>query len=54
MFAHTGRDVAPDDVPARYPAFDITPARLITAIITDRGVAKPPYDESLSAIVRDA
>jgi methylthioribose-1-phosphate isomerase len=32
---------------ARYPAFDITPAELVTAIITDRGVARPPYGESL-------
>jgi methylthioribose-1-phosphate isomerase len=28
----------------RYPAFDVTPARLITAIITERGVFRPPYD----------
>ena len=29
------------------PAFDITPARLISGIITDRGVIKPPYGESI-------
>lgn len=29
------------------PAFDVTPARLITAIITDRGIVKPPYRENL-------
>ena len=34
---------APDDVDVFNPAFDVTPARLITAIITDRGVARPPY-----------
>jgi len=28
----------------RYPAFDVTPARLITAIVTERGVFRPPYD----------
>jgi methylthioribose-1-phosphate isomerase len=34
-------------VAARYVAFDITPARYITAIVTDRGVCRPPYAESL-------
>ena len=45
-----GIAIAPAGVPARHPAFDITPARLITAIITDGGVAHPPYDLSLSEI----
>jgi methylthioribose-1-phosphate isomerase len=35
--------VAPEGVGVYNPAFDITPAELITAIITDRGVARPPY-----------
>ncbi len=52
MFAHTGADIAPADAHARYPAFDVTPANLITAIITDRGVAKAPYKESLRRIVQ--
>ncbi len=30
------------------PAFDVTPAELVTAIITDRGIARPPYKESIS------
>jgi len=34
---------APADVAVYNPAFDVTPATLITAIITDRGVHKPPY-----------
>ena len=38
------------DVRAAHPAFDVTPARLITAIITERGVARPPYEESLAAL----
>jgi methylthioribose-1-phosphate isomerase len=33
--------------PARNPAFDVTPAELITAIVTELGVHRPPYDESL-------
>jgi methylthioribose-1-phosphate isomerase len=42
-----GIPIAPAGVPARHPAFDITPARLISAIITDGGVAHPPYELSL-------
>ena len=39
------------DVTAANPAFDVTPARLITAIICERGVARPPYSESLRRLV---
>ena len=42
--------IAPEDIPARHPAFDVTPARLITAIITERGVARPPYEQSLKVL----
>jgi methylthioribose-1-phosphate isomerase len=42
-----GTPIAPKDIAVRHPAFDVTPARLITAIVTDRGVLRPPYDESL-------
>jgi methylthioribose-1-phosphate isomerase len=42
---------APEGVGARYPAFDVTPARYVTAIITDAGVCRPPYAESLAAAV---
>ncbi|HLJ74014.1 MAG TPA: S-methyl-5-thioribose-1-phosphate isomerase [Thermoanaerobaculia bacterium] len=42
-----GTPIAPKGVAVRHPAFDVTPARLITAIITDRGVLQPPYDASL-------
>ncbi|HVB59035.1 MAG TPA: S-methyl-5-thioribose-1-phosphate isomerase [Candidatus Acidoferrales bacterium] len=41
-----GARIAPD-VPAAHPAFDVTPSRFITAIITERGVARSPYAESL-------
>jgi methylthioribose-1-phosphate isomerase len=34
-------------VPAYNPAFDVTPGRLIAGIITEYGVARPPYDESI-------
>ncbi|MGI9077363.1 MAG: S-methyl-5-thioribose-1-phosphate isomerase [Gemmatimonadaceae bacterium] len=41
-----GRVNAPDGVRVANPAFDITPAELITAIVSDRGVHRPPYDFS--------
>lgn len=41
---------APLGVKVRNPAFDVTPAANVTAIITDRGVAEPPYDSSLEAL----
>ncbi len=41
-----GVRIAPD-VPAAHPAFDVTPHELIAAIITERGVARAPYEESL-------
>jgi methylthioribose-1-phosphate isomerase len=49
-----GSPIAPDGVLAAHPAFDVTPARLITAIITERGVLRPPYAESLADAVRQA
>ena len=38
-----GRRIVPVASPARNPAFDVTPATLVTAIITERGVFRPPY-----------
>jgi methylthioribose-1-phosphate isomerase len=38
-----GRRIVPAASPARNPAFDVTPAALITAIVTERGVFRPPY-----------
>lgn len=46
-----GRPTAPREVPVHAPAFDVTPAELITAIITDRGVARPPYPASIQRIL---
>jgi methylthioribose-1-phosphate isomerase len=45
-----GVAIAPAEVPARHPAFDVTPHRYITAIITERGVARAPFIESLRAL----
>ncbi len=44
-----GVRIAPD-VHAAHPAFDVTPARYIAAIFTERGVARAPYNESLGAL----
>jgi len=44
-----GVATAPESVAARHPAFDVTPNRYVTAIITERGVARAPYTESLKA-----
>ncbi len=37
----------------RNPAFDVTPARLVTAIVCERGVARPPFEESLRALAAE-
>src|SRR5678809_726540 len=42
-----GVPVAPEAMVAANPAFDVTPARYVTAIICERGVARAPYEESL-------
>ncbi len=46
-----GRRIAPEGIPVRNPAFDVTPHHLVTAIVTEAGVARPPYDRSLAALV---
>jgi methylthioribose-1-phosphate isomerase len=45
-----GKQIAPKGVRTFNPAFDVTPAELVTAIITERGIAYPPYTESLRAL----
>ena len=49
-----GRKVIPLGVPVRNPAFDITPAELVDAIVTEAGVAQPPYDQSLLRLLRES
>ena len=48
-----GRQMVPDGVEVENPAFDVTPARLVTAIITERGIAKAPYEESLKRLAEE-
>ncbi len=47
-----GTRVAPEGVKVWNPAFDVTPSRLITGIITDRGIAFPPYEKSLKELIK--
>jgi len=50
---HVGeRQLAPTGIKVRNPAFDVTPAALITAIVTNVGVARAPYEESLAALAK--
>ena len=42
-----GVPIAPDGIAVENPAFDVTPNRYVTAIITERGIARAPYTESL-------
>jgi methylthioribose-1-phosphate isomerase len=39
------------DTPVRNPAFDVTPAALVTALVTERGVASPPTTASIAALL---
>jgi methylthioribose-1-phosphate isomerase len=52
---HMGEtQLAPDDVKVFNPAFDVTPGRYITAIITEMGIAYPPFAESLPVLMAKA
>jgi methylthioribose-1-phosphate isomerase len=47
-----GVSIAPEGIGVRHPAFDVTPSRLISAIITDRGVLRAPYDDAIRGVFR--
>ena len=47
-----GKRFAPDGVRVHNPAFDVTPARLVSAIVTEKGVHKPPLGRALRALFR--
>lgn len=44
------RRTAPEGIKVRNPAFDVTPAALVTALITDRGIITPPYERTLREV----
>jgi methylthioribose-1-phosphate isomerase len=48
---YRGARWAPEGVSVRNPAFDVTPAELITGIICEKGIASPPYPESIAALL---
>jgi methylthioribose-1-phosphate isomerase len=48
-----GRQVVPEGVSVENPAFDVTPAKYIAAIITERGIARAPYEESLRRLAEE-
>jgi methylthioribose-1-phosphate isomerase len=45
--------MTPADAKVRNPAFDVTPHKYVTGIITERGIARPPYSESLATLVNN-
>ncbi len=45
-----GISIAPDGINAANPAFDVTPHRYITAIVTEKGIIEPPYTESIKSL----
>jgi methylthioribose-1-phosphate isomerase len=47
-----GEPVAPQGITARNPAFDVTPGRYLTAIITENGIVRPPFGKNLPRAVR--
>jgi len=47
-----GRQIAPDGVAVENPAFDVTPHKYVSAIITERGLARAPYSESLAQLAQ--
>jgi methylthioribose-1-phosphate isomerase len=48
---HVGASrLTPAGARIRNPAFDVTPAKYVTAIITERGIARPPYTDSLAGL----
>jgi methylthioribose-1-phosphate isomerase len=48
-----GKAMTPDGIQVENPAFDVTPAKYITAIVTERGIVRAPYEKSLAKLARD-
>jgi methylthioribose-1-phosphate isomerase len=48
-----GKQMVPDGVQVENPAFDVTPAKYVAAIITERGIARAPYTESLRKLAAE-
>jgi methylthioribose-1-phosphate isomerase len=52
VFEVQGKRIAPEGVPVANPAFDMTPPELVTSIVSDRGVIRPPLDKAIAAAIR--
>ena len=53
VLGYRGIRWAPEGVSVRNPAFDVTPAELVTGIICERGIASPPYRQSIAALLKE-
>jgi methylthioribose-1-phosphate isomerase len=52
--SHVGdRQIAPSGIRVANPAFDVTPHELVAAIVTERGIARPPYERTLARLAGD-
>src|SRR5438445_134244 len=48
-----GKQMVPDGIGVENPAFDVTPAKYVSAIVTEKGIARAPYGESLRKLSED-
>ena len=46
-----GQQIAPTGIRVANPAFDVTPHELVTAIVTEKGIARDPFEQTLSRLV---
>jgi len=49
-----GKQIVPDGAQVENPAFDVTPAKYVAAIVTERGIARAPYEEALAKLAAEA
>ena len=49
-----GKRIAPEGVSIENPAFDVTPAKYVAAIVTERGIVRPPYGESIRRLAQQS
>jgi methylthioribose-1-phosphate isomerase len=52
VVSFNNKRISPEGIEVGHPAFDITPNKLVTAIITEEGIARPPFTESLKAMAQ--
>ena len=50
MAAPLGKRLTPEWIEVRNPAFDVTPHRYVSAIVTERGIIRPPFAEGMEQI----